>query len=70
MHKRKKRKSIRTDASAPPRRGPYPASGALSGTDQQTAAQGSADKEGLSFRVELPSRRWLEQAATNSTAGS
>lgn len=68
MHKRKKRKRVGKDASVPRRQGPYSGRGALSGADTP-AAKGSADKEGLSFRVELPSRRWLEQAATNSSAG-
>jgi hypothetical protein len=68
MHRRKKRKSIRKDAAAAPR-APYPARGALSDQDAPPA-DSRADAEHLSFLVELPSRRWLEQAATNSTAGA
>ncbi|MCJ7543374.1 MAG: hypothetical protein MUP47_02220 [Phycisphaerae bacterium] len=66
MHKRKKRKTVSKDALAPVPQAPYPGCDALS--DDQKAAAQDADKEGLSFRVDLPSRRWLEQAAANSAA--
>jgi hypothetical protein len=68
MHRRKKRKSIRKDASVASHRAPYPGRGVLRSQDTPSPAEGSADAERLSFLVELPSRRWLEQAATNSTA--
>ena len=65
MHKRKKRKTVSKDALAPVPQAPYPGCDALS--DGPKAVQ-DADKEGLSFRVDLPSRRWLEQAAANSVS--
>ncbi len=70
MHRRKKRKRLSQQASVPLRQG-YPARGALSGTlpgDQATTL--NSDKERLSFRVDLPSRRWLEQAAANGAAST
>jgi hypothetical protein len=69
MHRRKKRKVLRKDASAAAPRAPYPGRGALDDQDKPPT-DGRADPERLSFLVELPSRRWLEQAAANSTAGS
>ena len=61
------RKSVSKDASVPLRQLTYPGSGALS--DSEKASARDTEKEGLSFRVDLPSRRWLEQAAANGPAG-
>lgn len=68
MRKRKKRKSVGKDAPVRLRQVPYPGCGALGGAQKAAAQEG--DQEGLPFRVDLPSRRWLEQAAPNGPAST
>ena len=62
MHRGKKRRNIRKDVSVRVRLTGYPGHSALSGAGQGRSA-GQAGVETLPFRVDLPSRRWLEQAA-------
>ncbi len=70
MHRRKKRKRLSQQASVPLRQG-YPGRAAMSeGIPGGEAAAPKSDKERLSFRVDLPSRRWLEQAAANGAAST
>ena len=72
MDRRKKRKTVGKEAPVAAHSVPCPGSGALEVPGGQKLAQEgqvASGGEGLPFRVDLPSRRWLEQAANSAAAG-